>query len=68
MNEELNEQFWNLIDRADEAYANDDMESYFKLIEQAGEIKKQLVDTSCNDEDTSCNDEYTNTEADIAFS
>lgn len=60
MNKELNEQFWNLVDRADEAFTNDDIESYNKFISQAEEIRKQLVDTSCKDE-------YTDMEADIAF-
>lgn len=60
MNKELNEQFWNLVDSADEAFTKDDIETYSKLITKAEEIRKQLVDTSCKDE-------YTTTEADIAF-
>lgn len=61
MNKELNEQFWNLVDSADEAFNNGDIESYNKFITQAEDIRKQLVNTSCEDE-------YTITEADIAFS
>lgn len=61
MNKELNEQFWAIVDRADEAFAKGDIETYSKLVTKAEEIRKQLVDTSCKDE-------YTTMEADIAFS
>lgn len=61
MNKELNEQFWAIVDRADEAFAKGDIDTYSKLVTKAEEIRKQLVDTSCKDE-------YTDTEVDIAFS
>ena len=61
MNKELNEQFWAIVDNADEAFAKGDIETYDKLITEAEEIRKQLVSTSCKDE-------YIVTEADIAFS
>lgn len=60
MNKELNDKFWAMVDSADEAFARGDLETYSKLVTEAEEIRKQLVDTSCKDE-------YNTTEADIAF-
>lgn len=60
IDKELNEQFWAIIDSADEALAKGDIDTYSKLVAKAEEIRKQLVGTSCEDE-------YTVTEADVVF-